>query len=217
MKKRDFKVAAISVVVTLVVILVIAWVLHLFSFEIVYDPKVITNWDAVSGVAAWAGVIVSSLLSLAAIWFAIQVPKKIADRQDKIELFGKRYDVLQSFAKCRIFYLTIMRNQDLQGLQNACCQLLEIKKISDMTEKNFARKAEEFQYIFSQIPFIFSGVDDKAMAMVYDSLWELLGSVIRGEPAKKVIEKRTIYLNATYEFNEKYWPKMMEETSIKNL
>ncbi len=220
MKKRDLKVAGISVGVTLGVILVIAFVLHLFSFEIVYNPKVISNWDAVSGVASWVGVIVSIVavcVSALAIYYAIQVPKKIADRQDKIELFEKRYDVLQSFAKCRIFYLAIIHNQDLQGLQNACCRLLEIEKFSDMTEKDFARKAGEFQYIFNQISFIFSNVSDEAMAKVYDSLWELLSSVVRADPTDVVVEKRRIYLDATYEFNKKYWPEMIKETSIKNL
>jgi len=36
----------------------------------------------------WLAVILSGL----AIWFAVQVPKKVADRQDKIALFEKRYN-----------------------------------------------------------------------------------------------------------------------------
>lgn len=51
----------------------------------------------------WLAVILSFfsvVLSGTAIWFAVQVPKKIADRQDKIALFEKRYHLYYLFMKC---------------------------------------------------------------------------------------------------------------------
>lgn len=187
--------------------------LYFAGFRITYNPDLITDWNAVSGVAAWAGV----LASIIAIFYAIRVPKEIADRQEKIELFEKRYEILQSFAKCRIFYSAVIHAQDLPSIQNACCRLLEVEKFSDMTEKDFAEKANESQYVFNQIPLLFTDVTDDAVARVYDGLWEFLCVVVTENTANEIMEKRKIYLDATYEFNEKYWPSMIEETSIKNL
>ena len=78
-------------VVTGIIIVIIG--LYIAGFRITYNPNLITDWDAVSGCAAWAGVIAS----VVAIWYAIQVPKKIADRQDKIALFEKRIDIYKKF------------------------------------------------------------------------------------------------------------------------
>lgn len=67
--------------------------LYAFGFRITYAPELENSWDAISAFAAWAGVIVSIIavgVSGLAIYYAIQVPKKIADRQDKITLFDKR-------------------------------------------------------------------------------------------------------------------------------
>lgn len=78
-----------------VIAAILALILFLFGFRITCSPEQDNNWDAVSACASWVGVIASFV----AIWFAIQVPKKIADRQDKIALFEKRYQVYNLFKK----------------------------------------------------------------------------------------------------------------------
>ena len=80
----------------LVVIAVSAVVLYFFGFRITYSPDLKWDWDAASAFADWVGV----AASLWAVWAAIQIPKKIAERQDKIALFEKRlvfYEVLSNF------------------------------------------------------------------------------------------------------------------------
>lgn len=63
-------------------------VLYHKDFRITYSPNLETSWDATSAFAAWAGVIMSFLATMIAIW----IPKKIADRQDKITLFERRIE-----------------------------------------------------------------------------------------------------------------------------
>lgn len=84
------------------IVLVIAFILFFCGFRITYAPELETSWDAVSAVASWVGVLVSAVgvvASFIAIWFAIQVPQKIANRQDRISLFEKRYRVYNLFMK----------------------------------------------------------------------------------------------------------------------
>ena len=54
----------------------------------------------------WLAVVFSFLsiaISGVAIWFAVQVPKKIADKQDKIALFEKRYRAYSSLLTLQMF------------------------------------------------------------------------------------------------------------------
>lgn len=85
-----------------VIAAILALILFLFGFRITCSPEQDNNWDAVSACASWIGILISAVgvtASFVAIWFAIQVPKKIADRQDKIALFEKRYQVYNLFNK----------------------------------------------------------------------------------------------------------------------
>ena len=80
-------------------VLVIALFLFFCGFRITYAPELESSWDAISSVAAWAGV----FASVFAIIFAICVPKRIADRQDRIALFEKRYDAYSSLLTLQMF------------------------------------------------------------------------------------------------------------------
>ena len=79
--------------VAILIVVAMAFVMALFGWRITYAPELENSWDAVSAVAAWVG----ACASFVAIWFAIQVPKKIAEQQNKIALFEKRYAVFTVF------------------------------------------------------------------------------------------------------------------------
>ena len=85
--------ASLSILVIFIVIL------YKLDFRITYAPELENSWEAVSAVAAWFGVI----SSFVAIWCAIQVPNKIAEEQNKISLFEKRfacYTIILNFLAC---------------------------------------------------------------------------------------------------------------------
>ncbi len=77
----------------------VAVLLWLFGFRITYAPSLENSWDAISACAAWAGVVTSFV----AIIVAIQIPRKIADRQNKIALFEKRHAFYDAFCRCISF------------------------------------------------------------------------------------------------------------------
>lgn len=87
----------LTVAVAVVVLAVgVVLVLLLFGWRITYAPGLENNWDAVSGVAAWVSILVSIAsvgASLAAVWAAIQIPNKIAERQDRIALINSRLEI----------------------------------------------------------------------------------------------------------------------------
>lgn len=96
-KKRWFRVIVTVAPSALAISVVL--VMFFFGWRLTYAPELESSWEAISAVAAWVGVIASFV----AIWFAIQVPRKIADRQDKIALFEKRtecFNIIRNLLLC---------------------------------------------------------------------------------------------------------------------
>lgn len=97
--KKVVKQKWFPIVLLLISVVTFLGFLYYKGFRITYPRELENSWDAISSFAAWAGV----GASFVAIWFAIRVPKKIAEQQDKIALFEKRYNcytVIQNLLVC---------------------------------------------------------------------------------------------------------------------
>lgn len=92
------------------------------GFRITYAPELENNWDAISGCAAWAGAIGT----VAAVFSAIYV----ANRQNKIALFNKRYEVYSTLLRCISFANSI------EGIEKS-----DIKRIRQLFIVSFSYKA----------------------------------------------------------------------------
>lgn len=106
--------------VAVAAVLVIAFTLFFCGFRITYAPALESSWDAVSGVASWAGVIIAIagvVASFLAVWFAIQIPKKIAEQQNKIALFEKRHEVFDIYNSCKVFSELLQFAQNKKDVQ----------------------------------------------------------------------------------------------------
>ena len=68
-------------------IIILLVVLYACGFRITYAPELENSWNAISACAGWFGAIMSAL----ALFVAIHIPKRIADQQDRIALFDKRF------------------------------------------------------------------------------------------------------------------------------
>ena len=53
--------------------------------------------------------IVTIIISALALFYAIRVPKKIAEEQNRIALFEKRYEAFQFFERCFTFYKALQK------------------------------------------------------------------------------------------------------------
>lgn len=62
------------------------------GFRITYAPELENSWNAISAVAAW----VSAGGTLAAVWAAVQIPRKVAEQQNNISLIRYRLDIRQT-------------------------------------------------------------------------------------------------------------------------
>ena len=111
-RKRWF-VFLLGILVAVVALLVVGRILYYNGYRIVYPEQFETSWDAVSAVASWAGIIVSIASAIAAfmaVWYAIRV----SDKQNRISLFEKKYELFEIISDCKTF-------SDL--LENAKCNM----------------------------------------------------------------------------------------------
>lgn len=157
-----------------VVLLALGLTFYFLGFRITYAPELENNWDAISAVASWAGVLVSIVavaVSGIAIWFAVQIPKKIADRQDKIAAFSLRIsalktvgEMLKKFERMR-FYLDLISTECLKKQVEVAID--EIKTIEKTQADLIETLGTTYQFIFepktaNKIKFIVDAINQIA-------------------------------------------------------
>ena len=64
--------------------------------------------------------IITIIISAVALIFAIRIPRKIAEAQNKIALFEKRYNIFQFYEKCISFSNALKRAETLEEMQKSC-------------------------------------------------------------------------------------------------
>lgn len=76
-----------------------AFVMALFGWRITYAPDLENSWDAVSAVAAWAGIvldIVGVVATFLAVWVAIRIPREIAREENNITQIEHRREIQEA-------------------------------------------------------------------------------------------------------------------------
>lgn len=90
--------------ITYIALFLVALIIYLYNrgFRIIYDPTLINDWDAISACASWFGAIASA----GALFVAILIPKRIAEQQNRIALFDKRYNACDAL----LFLLSVVKH-----------------------------------------------------------------------------------------------------------
>lgn len=141
--------------------------LYRIGFRITYAPELENSWEAVSAVATCVGV----LASFMAIWFAVQVPKKIAEQQNKIALFEKRHKLYKQFAELYDFSLSV---GDAYGFEKI--QKLFFKYYGPWNNDNLYNSEEVHKRIikiifeFSEAKFLFDEEIASSIIMIVNKV-----------------------------------------------
>lgn len=220
--KKSWFVFLLGILIAVVVLFGIGVILYCNGYRIVYPEQFETSWDAVSGFAAWFGVAVSILsaaASFAAIWFAVRV----ADKQNKIALFEKRYNcylVVQNLLLCgkrlrkatyndttyAILEFYLKKSVGSDKLPNSVELMLATFEIKDKIEPG---------------AFLFSKFDVDFLDKILDKGKDLGLAVYKMDPdeGKKELTEKNIALRDEYcelcdEFRETYFETMTRELNL---
>lgn len=185
-KKRWF-VFVLGILFTVIALLTFGLILYCNGYRIVYPEQFETSWDAVSGFAAWFGVgasIISAVASFFAIWFAVRV----ADKQNKIALFEKRYELYDIAISCRLFAAMLKRKKDMdKAFLAAFCKMPAGKQEADSSlvrEKSslIVLKVAQFSFLLK---------DQRVLAYMKDVLHLMMHILTKYMNEKEISEEET--------------------------
>lgn len=158
-RKRWF-VFLLGILVAVIALLIFGLILYCNGYRIVYPEQFETSWDAVSGFAAWFGVgvsIVSAVASFFAIWFAVRV----ADKQNKIALFEKRYECYATIQTLLVCASQIRDAETNKGVQTAFRIHIDQPEniVESMSSSIFSLRLKQKESIVVSGAFLFSRYD----------------------------------------------------------
>lgn len=113
--KKFIKGRWFPLIVAVIIVAIVAIVMVSFGWNITYAPDLENSWEAISAVAAWAGIIMSFAAMMTAIW----TPIRIANRQDKIALFEKRMECYITLQNIFAFARQISDAKSKKDIQTA--------------------------------------------------------------------------------------------------
>lgn len=122
----------------------------------------------------WLAVVLSFfsvVLSAVAIWFAVQIPQKIADRQDKIALFEKRYQMFSLTSKWKFLADNILKFASNNDDARSMFAVLYYDEVHDKTAL-LNNVNTTYRYVINEINQVYFLFD------IQDSMHEKLVSLI---------------------------------------
>lgn len=209
-------------------VLVVVGLLYCAGLRITYAPELENNWDSISAYAAWFSVVVSIVgvgASFAAVWYAIRV----ADKQNKIALFEKRYAIYREINRCHTFGFIVKftENSDegrkafLTSFEKESLVDVDQTKINTETDMNWNLKVlmrvqklletlRQSKFLFADEPCIFKYTEEIATAITILVAPISMNDKEFGQARKKFID----LMND--EMYNKVLDKMEKELQVKN-
>lgn len=157
---------------------------------------------------------ISVVVSGIAIWFAIRVPKQIAEQQNKIALFERRYDCFQFFEECFILYKKTIDGAENEKIEKQCCHMLGVCEIKDVTKEIVEKRTGEIEYVLHQMEFLFEGMCESDVARLYKSLIAYMATIVNQEKTDKAKDD---YIKVMTEFLKKYTNVIWDSVTISNI
>ncbi len=148
------------------------------------------------------------LLSIVAIIVAIVVPKVIANKQDKISIFDKRfksYDVLQKYIAFSDMLKSNKNNADYNGM----IVVIFFNGDGDNVKKsNALLKILEVSTPLKYIPFLFKDISEEEVEFVIKTLGAFVGAILQN---KDIEFCKNVYIDTVQRFCDKHLENIKEE------
>lgn len=136
--------------------------------------------------------IISVLISVIAIIFAIRVPKQIADRQDRISLFEKRYKIYNLYAD---YYALALRISCVEGREEVQKNFLctYYGAWNDSLLDNFeeiSNKMTQIQFELSQSKFLYNNEIGSQVLSIIEQLANVVYASLKRNDELKLQEEQ---------------------------
>lgn len=197
----------------LIVFAVIIIIFAMLGWKITYDPYLKNCWNAIDAVGGW----VSAIISGVAIWFAAFVPMRIAQEQNKIALFEKRFVSYSVFLK----YISFAKMIEQIETPDQLCQAFSFNfigkgDVNDLKELSLMINNDE-QQLMSGL-FLFSDFcDGKTISDLIQGILEIANLIEYNKSKLSQEDKNLIMLfcHKCKSFENEYMRKMRRQLAVK--
>lgn len=185
-KGRWFPVIAAIAVFVLVTGVVLT--MMLFGWRFTYAPELQNQWTAITAVATWAGVVVSIcsvIASIIAIRAAIKVPQKIANQQNRISLFEKRFHIYELLTFLCTFSKCVNVAENVETAREMFLVAFEKNMSKEKDFKDFDYFFNCYRNIFGELrqsEFLFSHEISAGILDIADKLSAFIGAIAMMNP-----------------------------------
>ena len=182
-------------------------ILALLGFKITYAPSMDNNWDAISGCAAWAAVVASFI----ATFCAIRVPKKIAEEQNKISLFEKRFDSFTALQRYEAFANQLKETTEINKYKKAFLTCFYESTAVSISIEDVMFRINTLSTPLHQMIFLYDDIPVKEISDMFSCLLDLVAAL---QEDKNVDELKSKYINIVDEFMKKHGKKICEQLML---
>lgn len=152
--------------------------------------------------------VISVIISAFALFAAIRVPKKIAENQNKIALFEKRYECFQFFEKCYLFGKTLKSNENRNDMKKDCLILFDIN-VESIDLETLSKKLHHFEYMLHQMEFLFPGLKEESINSLFKALYSAVISIFTNENIEESVSNYIANINDfVAKYNKTIWDKL---------
>lgn len=153
-----------------------------------------------------AASIISIIISAVAVIMAVRVPRKIADRQDKITLFDKRFASYEVFMIYEAFAWQI---EKIEGVNNYKRKFLNTFYFGENVEFQGIEALIKLRHTsinLQHLSFLFENITEKELAQIFESMCDF---IIAMEKNVNVEECKKQFINLVKTFREKHHEHIM--------
>ena len=152
--------------------------------------------------------VISVIISAFALFAAIRVPKKIAENQNKIALFEKRYECFQFFEKCYLFGKALKNNENRNDMKKDCLILFDIN-VESIDLETLSKKLHHFEYMLHQMEFLFPGLKEESVNSLFKALYSAVISIFTNENIEESVSNYIANINDfVAKYNKTIWDKL---------
>lgn len=157
--------------------------------------------------ATIAGVIISVL----ALIYAIKVPKKIAEEQNKISLFEKRLAAYAALQKYEAFSIQLACTNEKDKYIKTFVYCFYESKSTKLSVYEAFLQVYSISKPLLMIPFLFNGIPDDEISALVESLLDFLTSLEKDSNIEKCKDN---YISNVTKFREKYFESICKKIKL---
>lgn len=166
-----------------------SFLFFVLGYKICKDVKVIVDWEGINSVTSW---VLPTMMSAIAIFFSINIPKKIANQQNDISLFEKRYQVYDAISSLKVLSERIQNLHIEDDKKSFLGYMQSILKISINSENVYQEEKvnvfiylAEFDRKISEGEFLFDNIEHQHLEKVVKRTEEFLCELTKALCYKK--------------------------------